>query len=152
MSAYGSIVSDVMVKGGTRCRLDTVTYTSPEFDELETLVEVCEPLCETEEPTMQAPWNRAQSRSFSSLPNSTKSKRLCKHPVSEQRFRMGGRSLHSPAPASAPPLGFSASRSYGLFPAFRAEYPSGTRCRAPRRATPNEGNDHDRQTTGCKSP
>lgn len=29
MSAYGSIVSDVMVKGGTRCRLDTVTYTSP---------------------------------------------------------------------------------------------------------------------------
>ena len=36
MSAYGSIVSDVMVKGGTRCRLDTVTYTSPEFDELET--------------------------------------------------------------------------------------------------------------------
>ena len=43
MSAYGSIVSDVMVKGGTRCRLDTVTYTSPEFDELETLVEVCEP-------------------------------------------------------------------------------------------------------------
>ena len=31
------------------------TYTSPEFDELETLVEVCEPLCETEEPTMQAP-------------------------------------------------------------------------------------------------
>ena len=27
MSAYGSIVSDVMVKGGTRCRLDTVTYT-----------------------------------------------------------------------------------------------------------------------------
>ena len=51
MSAYGSIVSDVMVKGGTRCRLDT----SPEFDELETLVEVCEPLCETEEPTMQAP-------------------------------------------------------------------------------------------------
>ena len=130
MSAYGSIVSDVMVKGGTRCRLDTVTYTSPEFDELETLVEVCEPLCETEEPTMQAPVE----------------------PVSEQRFRMGGRSLHSPAPASAPPLGFSASRSYGLFPAFRAEYPSGTRCRAPRRATPNEGNDHDRQTTGCKSP
>ena len=55
MSAYGIIVSDVMVKGGTRCRLDTVTYTSPEFDELETLVEVCEPLCETEEPTMQAP-------------------------------------------------------------------------------------------------
>ena len=55
MSAYGSIVSDVMVKGDTRCRLDTVTYTSPEFDELETLVEVCEPLCETEEPTMQAP-------------------------------------------------------------------------------------------------
>ena len=55
MSAYGSIVSDVMVKRGTRCRLDTVTYTSPEFDELETLVEVCEPLCETEEPTMQAP-------------------------------------------------------------------------------------------------
>lgn len=44
MSAYGSTVSDVMVKGGTRCRLDTVTYTSPEFDELETLVEVCEPL------------------------------------------------------------------------------------------------------------
>lgn len=58
MSAYGSIVSDVMVKGGTRCRLDTVTYTSPEFDELETLVEVCEPLCETEEPTMQAPMER----------------------------------------------------------------------------------------------
>ena len=51
MSAYGSTVSDVMVKGGTRCRLDTVTYTSPEFDELETLVEVCE----TEKPTMQAP-------------------------------------------------------------------------------------------------
>lgn len=152
MSAYGSIVSDVMVKGGTRCRLDTVTYTSPEFDELETLVEVCEPLCETEKPTMQAPVEQGPSRSFSSLPNSTKSKRLCKHPVSEQRFRMGGRSLHSPAPASAPPLGFSASRSYGLFPAFRAEYPSGTRCRAPRRATPNEGNDHDRQTTGCKSP
>ena len=152
MSAYGSIVSDVMVKGGTRCRLDTVTYTSPEFDELETLVEVCEPLCETEKPTMQAPVEQARSRSFSFLPNSTKSKRLCKHPVSEQRFRMGGRSLHSPAPASAPLLGFSASRSYGLFPAFRAEYPSGTRCRAPRRATPNEGNDHDRQTTGCKSP
>ena len=43
MSAYGSAVSDVMVKGGTRCRLDTVTYTSPEFDELETVVEVCEP-------------------------------------------------------------------------------------------------------------
>lgn len=55
MSAYGSIVSDVMVKGGTRCRLDTVTYTSPEFDELETLVEVCEPLCETEEPTHAGP-------------------------------------------------------------------------------------------------
>ena len=36
MSAYGSTVSDVMVEGGTRCRLDTVTYTSPEFDELET--------------------------------------------------------------------------------------------------------------------
>ena len=51
MSAYGSTVSDVMVKGGTRCRLDTVTYTSPEFDELETLVEVCEPLCETEKLT-----------------------------------------------------------------------------------------------------
>ena len=51
MSAYGSTVSDVMVKGGTRCRLDTVTYTSPEFDELETLVEVCEPLCETEKPS-----------------------------------------------------------------------------------------------------
>ena len=152
MSAYGSTVSDVMVKGGTRCRLDTVTYTSPEFDELETVVEVCEPLCETEKPPCRPLWNRARSRSFSSLPNSTKSKRLCKHPVSEQRFRMGGRSLHSPAPASAPPLGFSASRSYGLFPAFRAGYPSGTRCRAPRRATPNEGNDHDRQTTGCKSP
>ena len=30
-------------------------YRSPEFDELETLVEVCEPLCETEKPTMQAP-------------------------------------------------------------------------------------------------
>lgn len=116
MSAYGSIVSDVMVKGGTRCRLDTVTYTSPEFDELETLVEVCEPLCETEKPTMQAPVEQGRSRSFSFLPNSTKSKRLCKHPVSEQRFRMGGRSLHSPAPASAPLLGFSASRSYGLFP------------------------------------
>lgn len=102
MSAYGSIVSDVMVKGGTRCRLDTVTYTSPEFDELETLVEVCEPLCETEEPTMQAPMEQGQSRSFSSLPNSTKSKRLCKHPVSEQRFRMGGRSLHSPGPGIGP--------------------------------------------------
>ena len=109
MSAYGSIVSDVMVKGGTRCRLDTVTYTSPEFDELETVVEVCEPLCETEKPTVQAPMEQGRSGSFSSLPNSTKSKRLCKHPVSEQRFRMGGRSLHSPAPASAPPLGFSAS-------------------------------------------
>mgnify|MGYP000152211177 CR=1 FL=1 len=95
MSAYGSTVSDVMVKGGTRCRLDTVTYTSPEFDELETLVEVCEPLCETEKPPCRPLWNRARSRSFSSLPNSTKSKRLCKHPVSEQRFRMGGRSLHS---------------------------------------------------------
>ena len=55
MSAYGSAVSDVMVKGGTRCRLDTVTYTSPEFDELETVVEVCEPLYETEKPTMQGP-------------------------------------------------------------------------------------------------
>ena len=55
MSAYGSTVSDVMVEGGTRCRLDTVTYTSPEFDELETIVEVCEPLYETEKPTMQAP-------------------------------------------------------------------------------------------------
>ena len=32
-----------------------VTYTSPEFDELETVVEVCEPLYETEKPTMQAP-------------------------------------------------------------------------------------------------
>ena len=53
MSAYGSTVSDVMVKGGTRCRLDT--DTAPEFDELETVVEVCEPLCETEKPTMQAP-------------------------------------------------------------------------------------------------
>ena len=30
-------------------------YTSPEFDELETVVEVCEPLYETEKPTMQAP-------------------------------------------------------------------------------------------------
>ena len=147
MSAYGSIVSDVMVKGGTRCRLDTVTYTSPEFDELETLVEVCEPLCETEKPTVQAPMEQGPEPVIFVSP-----KHLCKHPVSEQRFRMGGRSLHSPAPASAPPLGFSASRSYGLFPAFRAEYPSGTRCRAPRRATPNEGNDHDRQTTGCKSP
>ena len=55
MSAYGNTVSDVMVKGGTRCRLDTVTYTPPEFDELETVVEVCEPLCETEKPTVQAP-------------------------------------------------------------------------------------------------
>lgn len=55
MSAYGSAVSDVMVKGGTRCRLDTVTYTSPEFDELETVVEVCEPLYETEKPTMAGP-------------------------------------------------------------------------------------------------
>ena len=55
MSAYGSTVSDVMVEGGTRCRLDTVTYTSTEFDELETIVEVCEPLYETEKPTMQAP-------------------------------------------------------------------------------------------------
>ena len=63
MSAYGSIVSDVMVKGGTRCRLDTVTYTSPEFDELETLVEVCEPLCETEKPTVQAPCLLYTSRS-----------------------------------------------------------------------------------------
>ena len=55
MSAYGSAVSDVMVKGGTRSRLDPVTYPSPEFDELETVVEVCEPLYETEKPTMQAP-------------------------------------------------------------------------------------------------
>lgn len=55
MSAYGSTVSDVMVEGGTRCRLDTVTYTSPEFDELETIVEVFEPLYETEKPTMQPP-------------------------------------------------------------------------------------------------
>ena len=46
-------ISDFTV--GFRCRRDTVTYTSPEFDELETLVEVCEPLCETEKPTMQAP-------------------------------------------------------------------------------------------------
>ena len=106
MSAYGSIVSDVMVKGGTRCRLDTVTYTSPEFDELETLVEVCEPLCETEKPTMQAPVEQGPEPVISFLPNSTKSKRLCKHPVSEQRFRMGGRSLHSPAPASAHCLAF----------------------------------------------
>ena len=152
MSAYGSIVSDVMVKGGTRCRLDTVTYTSPEVDELKPSLKCANPFVKPKSPPCRPLWNRARSRSFSSLPNSTKSKRLCKHPVSEQRFRMGGRSLHSPAPASAPPLGFSASRSYGLFPAFRAEYPSGTRCRAPRRATPNEGNDHDRQTTGCKSP
>lgn len=55
MSAYGSTVSDVMVEGGTRCRLDTVTYTSPEFDELETIVEVCEPLYETEKPTHAGP-------------------------------------------------------------------------------------------------
>ena len=106
MSAYGSIVSDVMVKGGTRCRLDTVTYTSPEFDELETLVEVCEPFVKPKSPPCRPLWNRARSRSFSFLPNSTKSKRLCKHPVSEQRFRMGGRSLHSPAPASAHCLAF----------------------------------------------
>lgn len=65
MSAYGNTVaasgasSDFMVKGGMRCRLDTVTYTSPEFDELETVVEVCEPLGEADTPvqapTMQAP-------------------------------------------------------------------------------------------------
>ena len=61
MSAYGSIVSDVMVKGGTRCRLDTVTYTSPEFDELETLVEVCEPLCETEEPTISPEFDEIET-------------------------------------------------------------------------------------------
>ena len=48
MSAYGSTVSEVMEERGTQCRLDTVTYTSPEFDELETIVEVCEPLYETE--------------------------------------------------------------------------------------------------------
>ena len=40
MSAYGSTVSDVMVKGGTRCRLDTVTYTSPEFDELNSISKI----------------------------------------------------------------------------------------------------------------
>lgn len=54
MSAYGNTVaasgvsSDVTVEGGMRCRLDTVTYTSPEFNELETVVEVCEPLGEAD--------------------------------------------------------------------------------------------------------
>lgn len=56
MSAYGNHVaapgvsSDVMVEDGMRCRLDTVTYTSPEFNELETVVEVCEPLSEADMP------------------------------------------------------------------------------------------------------
>lgn len=56
MSAYGNHVaasdvsSDVMVKGDMQCRLDTVTYTSPEFNELETVVEVCEPLSEADMP------------------------------------------------------------------------------------------------------
>ena len=143
MSAYGSTVSDVMVEGGTRCWLDTVTYTSPEFDELETIVEVCEPLYETEKPTMQAPVEQGPEPVIFVSP----------HPVSEQHSRMGGRSLHSSAPGMAPPLGFSASRSYG----FVSGVPGGisvrdTLPRPLRRATPNEGNDHDRQTTGCKSP
>ncbi len=29
---------------GMQCYLDTVTYTSPEFDELETVIEICEPI------------------------------------------------------------------------------------------------------------
>lgn len=55
MSAYGSTVSDVMVKGGTAVQAGYRYLHFAEFDELETVVEVCEPLCETEEPTMQAP-------------------------------------------------------------------------------------------------
>ena len=89
MSAYGSIVSDVMVKGGTRCRLDTVTYTSPEFDELETLVEVCEPLCETEKPTVQAPMEQGPEPVIFVSPEFDEIETLCKHPVSEQRFPHG---------------------------------------------------------------
>lgn len=79
MSAYGSTVSDVMVKGGTRCRLDTVTYTSPNSTNWKPSLKCANPFMKPKA-TMQALWNRALSRSFSSLPNSTKSKRLCKHP------------------------------------------------------------------------
>ena len=35
---------EVTQRSGMECRLDTVTYTSPEFNELETVVEICEPV------------------------------------------------------------------------------------------------------------
>ena len=124
MSAYGSIVSDVMVKGGTRCRLDTVTYTSPEFDELETLVGSVRTLCETEEPTMQAPMEQGPEPVIFVSPGIRRNRNdLCKHPVSDSASAWA-EDLFSHRPIS-PTAGFSASRSYGLFPAFRAEYPSG---------------------------
>lgn len=69
---------------------------------------------------MQAPVEQGLSRSFSSPEfDEIEIETLYKHPVSEQRFRMGGRSSLT-GPASAPPLGFFGLPIYGLFPAFRA--------------------------------
>ena len=50
-----SVSESTFLRDNMVCHLDTVTYVSAEHGEKETVVEVCEPLYETEKPTMQAP-------------------------------------------------------------------------------------------------
>lgn len=53
------ISPNVTSRHGMQCHLDTVTYTSPEFDELETLIEVCAP---GQEPVKEAAQEQTPGR------------------------------------------------------------------------------------------